>query len=92
MYGKEEVTPIDAMIAHEDMPHPKEVFWTDHGHSPPVCPAKPEISTNPPGIQKGNQKPYRITEIGLSGSTLQKIDDESVYWRLDKPIIIWERV
>ncbi len=87
VYGKEEFIPIDTMISHEDMPNPKEVFWTDHGHILPVCQAKPEISAIPSGIQKDNQKPYRITEIGLSGSTLQKIVDESVYWRLDKPII-----
>ena len=59
----------------------------DHGHILPVCQAKPEIIAIPSGIQKGNQKPYRITEMGLSGSTLQQIVDESLYRCLDKPII-----
>jgi hypothetical protein len=88
VYGKEEeFLPDDLMISSEDMPNPKEVFWTDHGHIVPVCPDKPEIMNVPPGKQRGNQKPYRITEIGYSGSILQEIVDESVYWRLDKPIV-----
>jgi hypothetical protein len=87
VYGKEEIIPIDTVISPEDMPNPKEVFWTDHGQSPPECLAEPEVCAEPSGISKGNQKPYRLTEIGISKSTLEQIVEESVYWNHDKPII-----
>ena len=88
VYGKEEeFLPDDLMISSEEMPNPKEVFWTDHGPMDPSCPNTPEITTVPPGKQRGNQKPFRITEIGCSRPILQEVVDESVYWRLDKPIV-----
>jgi hypothetical protein len=88
VYGKEEeFLPDNLTISSEDMPNPKEVFWTDHGPMVPSCPNTPEIINVPPGKQRGNQKPYRITEIGYSRPILQEVVDESVYWRLDKPIV-----
>ncbi len=75
------------MISLVDMPNPKEVFWTDYGPTIPKPDPKPLVIDVISGIKKGNQKPYRITELGSSGSTLNKIAEESIYWRLDKPIL-----
>jgi hypothetical protein len=73
VYGKDEFIPCNTMISLVDMPNPKEVFWTDHGPTIPKLDPKPLVINDVPGIKKGNQKPYRITELGSSGSTLNKI-------------------
>ncbi len=87
VYVKEEFIPCNTMISLADMPNPKEVFGTDYGPTIPKPDHKPLVIDVVSGIKKGNQKPYRITELGSSGSTLNKIAEESIYWRLDKPIL-----